>query len=276
MACDVRIDKAGPSDVCTAAEYTYTLKVYYEGNPNYYLKVKDSLPAGSTFVSASNGGSLIGNTVCWTFSGPAFSAPAYSDYHKWWNKTLSVTVRNTGTSPVSNTAEVWYKAPGGSYTGRRCSNSVTTSFTDCYTTITKEAPEQACKDCDLTYGIHVTYTGLNGKDISVNDLLPSGVYFVSASDGGTESAGTVSWNFPAVNNGWSRDLTLVVDPQSEGTIENIATSSVNGVSSTATSNTVLTEIIPCTESPEFPTVIIPAITIIGMMLIAGYLKRRDS
>lgn len=275
-ACDVRIEKSGPADVCTNGEYTYTLKAYYEGNANYQLKVKDLLPGGVTFVSASDGGSLIGDTVCWTFSGPSYSVPAYPDYHSWWSKTLTVTVRNSGTSVVTNTADIWYKPPGSSWTGHRSSNTVTTSFTDCYTTITKEAPERACIDCDLTYGIHVTYTGLNGMDVEVNDVLPAGVAFVSASDGGTETAGTVSWAFPAVNNGWSKDMTLIVNPQNEGVIENIAESSVDGLSSSATSDTVLTEIIPCTEGPEFPTTLIPVTFIFGMILFAGYSKRRQS
>lgn len=273
-ACDVRIEKAGPADICTNGEYSYTLTVYYEGNANYQLKVKDTLPAGVTFISASDGGSLSGNDVTWKFSGPTYAVPAYSDYHSWWSKTLTVTVRNPGTSPVTNTAEVWYRSPGGSWTGHKTSNTVTTSFMDCYTTITKEAPERACTDCDLTYGIHVTYTGLNGKDVEVNDVLPAGVTFISASDGGTETAGTVSWNFAAVSDGWSRDLTLVVNPQSEGVLVNSAESSVDGVSATATSNTVLTDIIPCTEGPEFPTTVIPVTLIIGMVLIAGYVKRK--
>jgi uncharacterized repeat protein (TIGR01451 family) len=273
-ACDVRIEKSGPSDICTNGEYTYTLKVYYEGNANYQLKVMDTLPAGVTFISASDGGSLIGGSVCWTFSGPAYSVPASADYHNWWSKTITVTVRNSGTSQVPNTAEVWYRQPGCSWTGHRFSNTVTTSFTDCYTIITKEAPEQACVDCDLTYGIHVAYTGLNGKDVRVEDVLPAGLTFISASDGGAETAGTVSWTFPAVDNGWSKDLTLVAHPHSEGVFENIAESSVDGLSSSSTSNTVVTEIIPCTEGPEFPTPIIPITFIIGMILIAGCIKHR--
>lgn len=279
-ACDVRIEKSGPPDVCTNGEFSYTIKVYYEGNANYQFKVKDALPAGLTYVSSSDGGSFVGGAACWTFSGPGYYAPLYSDYHKWWNKTLTVTVRQTGAvSTIKNSAKVWYKAPGNSWTDETTSSWITTNFQPCYTEITKTAPERACVDCDLTYGIHVTYTGLNGQNVKAADVLPAGVTFISASDGGTHDAGTVTWNFGPVNNGWSKDLTLVVNPGSIGQLQNKAESSVTGtggaISSTAVSNTVLSEIIPCTSSPEFPTMALPAAFIFGAVLVTGYLKRKE-
>jgi hypothetical protein len=108
-------------------------------------------------------------------------------------------------------------------------------------------------------------------------VLPAGVTVLSISDGGTETSGTVTWSFPSVTSGWSKDLTLVIKPGSEGTISNTATSSVegSGVLSTATSNAVLTEIVPCSDTPEFPTMLIPAALLVSIVLIAGYLKRKE-
>jgi Domain of unknown function DUF11 len=88
-ACAVAIEKTAPVSVCTNCEFNYTLKVFYEGNAGYAVKVSDILPTGVTYVSSSDGGiySPAIRAVCWTFS-PMPAVPNYADKNKWWNKTV--------------------------------------------------------------------------------------------------------------------------------------------------------------------------------------------
>jgi uncharacterized repeat protein (TIGR01451 family)/CSLREA domain-containing protein len=65
----------------------------------------------------------------------------------------------------------------------------------------------------LTYTLSVDNTGpADAVDVVVSDTLPDGVSFVSATDGGTESGGVVTWNLGTVLAADPpRELTLVVD-----------------------------------------------------------------
>jgi len=249
---------------------TYTITATLKDANNWYVKVVDYLPAGVTYVSSSPSGSYNSgtNTVTWTFGPVAQNVP----------KVMTVTVIPTSANTYKNSVKTWIKSCSGCSWGtmQPYDNLVTTTAKPCFTEITKTASERDCTMQDLTYGLHVSYTGLDNQNIVVSDLLPGGVTFVSASDSGTNNAGTVTWNFGPVTNGWSKDLTIVVNPGSEGTLTNSATSSVTGLTSPpATSNTVLTEIATCESTPEFPTMAIPAVALIGLVLIAGYLKRKD-
>ncbi|MGD9702729.1 MAG: SdrD B-like domain-containing protein [Acidimicrobiia bacterium] len=63
---------------------------------------------------------------------------------------------------------------------------------------------------DVTWTITVTNQGgLPSGDFVVQDTIPTGMSFVSASDGGTEAAGIVTWNLTGLDPGASRALTLV-------------------------------------------------------------------
>ena len=63
---------------------------------------------------------------------------------------------------------------------------------------------------DLTYQLDVTNHGpAIARDVVVDDVLPAGTSFVSATGGGTESAGMVSWNLGDVAAG-------TIDPLRDG------------------------------------------------------------
>jgi uncharacterized repeat protein (TIGR01451 family) len=63
---------------------------------------------------------------------------------------------------------------------------------------------------DVTWTITVANQGgLPSGAYTVTDTIPTGMTFVSASDGGTEAAGVVTWNLTGLDPGASRALTLV-------------------------------------------------------------------
>jgi chitinase len=64
---DLTITKSGPSEVEPGEPITYTLVAANNGTAAATsLVITDALPSGATFVTASDGGSLMGNTVSWS------------------------------------------------------------------------------------------------------------------------------------------------------------------------------------------------------------------
>jgi hypothetical protein len=136
------------------------------------------------------------------------------------------------------------------------------------------------KETEFSYTITASVTDGRYQSVKIVDELPSGVEFVSASDGGTYVPGTpnkVKWNFVVDKNGvWSKSVTVTVKstPAGAATITNVA-KFYQGASTlqARTSFDTVPEI--CESVPEFPTMAIPAVALIGIVLVAGYLKRKD-
>ena len=107
--------------------------------------------------------------------------------------------------------------------------TVTLSLADVRTT--KTGPATVIATSNLTYTITVTNLGPAGaSNVIVSDLLPTNVTFVSASSGGTNGSGTVTW--PTMTNfvaGATTNFTVTIIAPTN------SVSLTNTVSSTATS-----------------------------------------
>ena len=69
-------------------------------------------------------------------------------------------------------------------------------------TISKSAPPTVASGSDLTYTITYGNTGgANATSVVIRDPVPAGTTFVSATAGGTNVAGVVTWNIGTVNSG---------------------------------------------------------------------------
>ncbi len=104
---------------------------------------------------------------------------------------------------------------GTVYTGEQ-------QFADITITISDD-PDPASVGGPLTYDITVTNNGpVDVTGVTVSDLLPPGVVFVSAgpSQGTCSGSETVSCDLGTLANGNSATVTVVVDPTTPGTIEN--------------------------------------------------------
>lgn len=77
--------------------------------------------------------------------------------------------------------------------------------------ITKNCVESVKQGENITYTLTVTNTGNKTEIVDVKDFLPSGVTFVSASAGGTHSAGVVTWTSISVGVGAGNAVTLTVE-----------------------------------------------------------------
>lgn len=79
--------------------------------------------------------------------------------------------------------------------------------------VTTEAPATAASGSEMTYTITYTNGGPSeSTDAKLKDVLPAGLAFVSASDGGTYKSSTrqVKWSLGTVNVGFTGTRTLVV------------------------------------------------------------------
>src|SRR5205085_407482 len=79
---------------------------------------------------------------------------------------------------------------------------------------------------DLTYTLTVDNAGpSDAANVVVSDPIPAGTSFVSATGGGTESAGTVTWNLGSVASGDSTAVTVAVhvDASRTASLSNTAT-----------------------------------------------------
>ena len=81
------ISKTAASSAVIGSDLAYTIRYANTGAAATGVAIRDRLPMGATFVSASNGGTLAGDTVTWNVG----DLPANSG-----DRTLTLTVRVTG------------------------------------------------------------------------------------------------------------------------------------------------------------------------------------
>jgi uncharacterized repeat protein (TIGR01451 family)/fimbrial isopeptide formation D2 family protein len=227
---DLRLDKSD-NGITTAPGglITYTLTVTNTGSITATgVLITDTVPANTSFTSASNGGTESGGVVNW----PALTlAPGASV-----TRTLSVRVANplaAGVTVITNTASVGDDGAGGpDPTPVNNGDNETTPVTgtvdlqlskdDGQTVVT---PGQT-----LTYTLTITNVGDAGASgVVVTDTLPANVTFVAASDAGTALAGTVTWPaFTLSGGGASTTRTVTVQ------VNNPLPAGVTAITNTAT------------------------------------------
>ena len=176
------------------------------------VKVVDNLPSGYTFVSAtpSTGTWAAPN---WTIGNLANGASA--------TMTIVATVKSTGT--YANTATI-----SGTQTDPTTGNN-TSTVTPVPVAAADLAVVKAVNNATPNVGSNVTFTITatnNGPSaatgVTVNDALPSGYTFVSA----TPSSGTWSapnWTIGNLANGGSATLSIVATVKTSGSYANTAT-----------------------------------------------------
>jgi len=191
---DLSITKSdGVTSAVPGTSTTYTITVTNSGPSTITgAQVSDVLPAGATFVSATNGASYDAgaNTVHFT-TGTLVTGGTAS-----FQLTLALDPSLTGS--FSNTATV---SPPSGVTDPIPGNDSSTD-TDTLTpradlSITKtDSKTSAVPGTNVTYTITVTNFGPSTvTGAAVSDVLSTGVTFVSATNGATYNAGTNTVTF---------------------------------------------------------------------------------
>ena len=206
--------KAAPEPVDAGADLTYTVDWTVDGNAySHGVKIVDTLPAGVTFVSATNGGVHDAGVVTWTLGDVT---PVDTGNYKVVVKVDSPQyngVKLTNNVVISNNA------------GDKAQASVVSTVRSSHELMIDKtaAPEPVDAGADLTYTIKWEVVGNEpAKNAKVVDTLPTLVTFVSASDGGVYDppTRTITWNLGEVMTPKNGTFTVVVNvpsPQYNGT-----------------------------------------------------------
>jgi len=89
--------------------------------------------------------------------------------------------------------------------------------------IGKSAPAVVSATSNLVYTISVTNFGpSSASGVVVTDTLPAGVTFVSATGGGVNNSGVVSWSLGALTSGQVSNVTVTVTAPASGSLTNVA------------------------------------------------------
>jgi uncharacterized repeat protein (TIGR01451 family) len=236
---DVAVTKTGPATALAGNQVTYTLVVSNTGPSDAQgVNLTDTLPAGETFVSASQGSG----------SGTAFTAP------------LGAVAAGSSTT-ITLVAQISPSVPNG--TTLTDSATVTSTTTDTNAAnntatfattvnaaadvaITKTGPATATAGTQVTYTLSVSNTGpSDAQGVTVSDTLPAGETFVSSSSG-TGSGTSFTDTLGTVAAGASTTITIVaqISPSvangttlTDSATVTSTTTDTNAANNTATFNT---------------------------------------
>ncbi|TMQ64893.1 MAG: DUF11 domain-containing protein, partial [Candidatus Eisenbacteria bacterium] len=246
---DLSVSKSGPATVAALGTITYTLTIENLGPSDATdVAVQDDLPSGVTFLSASDGGSEAGGVATWPTVASLANGASLT-------RTVTVIAPASGTllnigSATSSTGDPDASNNDGSASASRVTTTVTEGAD---LEVTKSGPATVNALGSITYTLAVTNNGPSPAiGVDVQDDLPSGVTFVSASDGGTESGGVVTWpTVASLANAASFTRTVTVTAPASGTLLNIGSASAitpdpvdsnnNGSASASRVTTTVTE-----------------------------------
>ena len=211
---DIGIGKSALASVSASSNLVYTISVTNFGPSSASsVVVTDTLPAGVSFVSASGGGLNNGGVVNWTLGTLANGQVS--------NVTVTVTAPASGT--LTNTASVSSPTGDPNSTNNITPPVITTVTAVADIGIGKLASAVVSASSNLVYTISVTNFGpSSASSVVVTDTLPAGVSFVSASGGGTNNSGVVSWSLGTLANGQVSNVTVTVTAPASGSLTNVA------------------------------------------------------
>ena len=224
--CDLEYDlalikTASPQSVFLGDTINYTITIANQGNVNSnQFSVMDTIPEGLAFVDADNGGTLSGNIVNWTI--PNLQADSLM------NITVRLEVIDTSFAPFRNWAEITDDSSedyGLTDEDSTPDTDPTNDLVNDHDDINLDVPPGDADDSDyedvfldrteydlaliktadklrvwpgdtINYTITIANQGnVNSNLFTVEDIIPGGMTFISADNGGTESGGIVTWKF---------------------------------------------------------------------------------
>ncbi len=236
-----------PATVGVGDIITYNITIANQGNvPSNDYTVTDQLPTGLGFIAASDSGTASGTVVTWanlpnldpgqtkTLTLTAQVKDGLNgDYRNWAeisddssedygvtdeDSTPDTTTGNDNTDgfgidpndPYTNHNDITLDNPTGDEDDNDYEDITLLPVYDlALVKLLTTAPEVAEGDV-ASYSIVITNQGtVPSNDYVVSDYIPAGMSFVTASDGGTESGGVVTWSsLPSLDPGMIQVLTL--------------------------------------------------------------------
>ena len=212
MTTNVSVTKSGPASVVVGSQMTYTI-AYRNNGPAaaQNVQVTDTLPAGTTFVSASPAPTATsGQTLTWNIGRMASGATG----------SISVVVAVAVDAPTSVTNRADMTTTTEDTTPSDNTSTTTTQVTRPDVQVTKTGPAEARVGANVTYTLAYRNTGTApATSVTVIDTLPAGMTFVSANPAPTSVTGqTVTWSLGTLA------------PNATGSISVVARAPIDGLS----------------------------------------------
>src|SRR5437773_2683207 len=229
--------KVGRAPGKAGSNITYAISYSNKGNMNATgVVISDTVPANTSFVSATGGGTLAAGVVTWNIGALAAGA------------STSVQLVVAVASPLANGTVI----TNGTYsidsneTAPTNGAAITTTVSSApVLNISKtDAPDPVNAGSNITYTISYSNTGnMNATGVVISDTVPANTSFVSATGGGTLAAGVVTWNIGALAAGASTSVQLVVavaSPLANGTVITNGTYSIDSNETAPTTGAAIT------------------------------------
>lgn len=217
-----------PDPIAAGGNVTYTISYANTGDePATNVRLSDGIPANTSFVSATGGGTLAGGVVTWNLGILAAGASG----------SVQLTVRVA--SPLTN---------GTVITNGTCTidSSETTPVTAAVagTTVTSspalalsqaDSPDPVTAGSNLTYTIAYLNSGTaHGSGVVITAQVPANTTFRSATAGGVLSGSLVTWSIGSLPVGTSGSVQLVVRVSGTLAVGSVITSDVCRIDSNET------------------------------------------
>jgi serine protease AprX len=185
-------------------DITYTLTITHSSgiNPTTNVVLTDTLPVGTTFISATLPYTLIGDIVRWDFPSLDVTGTLSVD--------LSVQVEITATGTITNAD---YAVRSNQVALVRGEPVTTQLETVNFLKLDKVTSALMVLPGDLiTYTLSVTNTHefIPGTNVVLTDMIPAGSVFISATEPYSLDGSIVRWDFPLLNAKDNLNVDLVV------------------------------------------------------------------
>jgi uncharacterized repeat protein (TIGR01451 family) len=219
---DVAVFCTGPGSVAPGTALNYTITVTNLGPLTASnVVVMDTLPAAAAFSSASNGGVAGSGTVTW----PALAVLVAGG-------TASYTV--TAIAPANGLLTNNASATSSTADPNAANNNGTATNSQVITTVTPLAdmvtacsgPAVVGPGATFSYSVMVTNLGPStASNVVVMDTLPGAATFVSATGGGVNHSGVITWPTLAVlPSGGTTNFTVTLTAPAGGSLTNSVSS----------------------------------------------------
>lgn len=201
-AAAIKLEKFAPAEVLTCDPIPYRIVVRNPGDaPANDVRLVDQLPAGITTATGET-----------RVEFPAFTLGAGE------SREFTIDCRAAAAGSYTNTATV----TSGSLSDQA---SATTKVKACVLTLLKKADRRDHKlGRPTVFTLTVGNTGdADATNVVVEDQIPAGMKYISATDGGTVVGSTITWNLGTVAPGASRSVSVTMTTDGSGTYTNTAT-----------------------------------------------------
>jgi uncharacterized repeat protein (TIGR01451 family) len=232
---DLVVTKTGGTNVFAGAMVNYTITASNAGpSTATSVVVQDTLPAGGAFQSASGSYTFTNGVVTW--SGLTLAPGAVTTFNLALTASASVT---SFVNIAAGTAAEYDPDPtnnNGSFAASRVTTRVTPSA-DVIAGIA--GPANALLGSNIVFTLTLTNAGPStASNVVAFDVLPANEQFVSASSGGSNISGIITWRaIPALGAGGSTNYTFTVKALVAGLYTNIVSSTSTTYDPNPTNNT---------------------------------------